>query len=114
MSLDLTLHGEMDTGRGPIQVAVYDTNITHNLTNMASEAGFYGPVWRPEENGVETADDLIAPLAVGIAAMKADPQRFKKFDAENGWGTYEQFLPWLEELLAACQDHPKATVEASR
>ena len=93
---------------------VYDCNITHNLTKMADAAGLYIPLWRPEECGVKLAKDLIEPLTKGIALMKEDPLKFKEFDAPNGWGLYEHFLPWLEKLLTACQEHPEACVEISR
>ena len=89
-------------------------NITHNLCDMATEAGIYDVVWRPEENEIETAGQLIEPLTVAIKKMKDDPARFMAFDAENEWGTYAQFLPWLEEYLDACVAHPDAVVEVSR
>jgi hypothetical protein len=46
--------------------------------------------------------------------MKADPPRFEKHNAPNGWGLYEHFLPWLETYLAACEKMPDAKVSASR
>jgi hypothetical protein len=113
MSLDVTLSnnpcahcGRSDEG--------YSANITHNLNAMADEAGIYCVVWRPEENGITTARQLIEPLRVAIAKMKADPERFKKHNAANGWGLYEHFLPWLEEYLAACEASPDAMVSVSR
>lgn len=93
---------------------VHWQNITHNLTGMAKEAGLYEILWHPEENGNPKAKDLIEPLERGIAAMKDDPLRFQKHNASNGWGMYENFLPWLEKLLEACRDHPESSVRASR
>jgi hypothetical protein len=93
---------------------VYDSNITHNLNKMADEAGIYGIVWRPEENGVEKAGQLIEPLRAAIAAMKADRARFEKHNAPNGWGMYEHFVPFLEKYLAACEQYPDAEVRACR
>jgi hypothetical protein len=87
---------------------------THNLGAMADEAGIYDIVWRPEENGITKAKQMIEPLANAITAMMADPERFKKFDAPNGWGLYEHFVPWLERYLEACKAHPEANVRASR
>jgi len=107
MSLDITLYAVRRT-------AVHDANITHNLGEMARAAGFYGAVWRPEENGITTAAQLIKPLREGIWKMEANPDHYRQFDAENKWGTYDDFLPWLRELLAACEKNPDAEVSVSR
>lgn len=96
------------------RVGVYDANITHNLRAMAREAGIYEVCWRPDEVGITKAEQLIGPLRSGIALMKEDPARFKKHNAENGWGLYERFLPWLEEYLAACEANPDADVSVCR
>jgi len=92
---------------------IYWANITHNLNKMAQEVGIYQHCWHPDEIGITKAAQLIEPLTTAIALMKSDPERFKHFDASNGWGLYENFVPWLERYLAACQEHPGADVEAS-
>lgn len=80
---------------------VFCKNITHNLGKMASEAGFYRQLWGPEETDVVTAEQLGHHIENGIGELKSNPEKYKQFSAPNGWGTYEQFLPWLEELLTA-------------
>ncbi len=107
MSLDITLKAVRPT-------TVFEANITHNLVAMAREAGIYEACWRPEEIGITKAAQLIEPLRNGIAQMKADPERFKKHNPSNGWGSYERFLPWLEQYLAACEANPDATVSVWR
>ena len=92
----------------------YSANITHNLIPMAEEAGIYAIVWRPEENGIEKALQLVEPLKKAINEMAADVPRFKAHDSENGWGLYKHFLPWLVELLAACESYPNAIPRVSR
>jgi hypothetical protein len=92
----------------------HDQNITHNLAGMADAAGLYKLLWRPEENGIVKAGQLIEPLQLGIALMEANPERFRAMDAENGWGTYDQFVPWLKQLLTACREYPDGLVRASR
>ena len=92
---------------------IYDANITHNLNKMAEEAGIYKHLWRPEEIGVTKAQQLIAPLRAGLELLKADPARFEKHNASNGWGMYEHFVPFVENYLAACEENPDATVEVS-
>jgi len=94
--------------------SVWYANITHNLNAMADEAGIYEAVWRPEECGITTAGQLIEPLRKAIAEMKAEPERFKKHNPENGWGSYDVFVPWLERCLESCIGNPDCRVEACR
>ena len=107
MSLDVYLMAIRKT-------EVFTANITHNLNKMAEEAGIYEHLWRPDEIGVTHASQLIEPLKTGIALMKSDPKRFKKLGPPNGWGTYHDFVPWLEEYLKACEENPDAEVEVPR
>ena len=107
MSLDVYLTAVRTT-------EVYSTNITHNLGRMANEAGVYMYLWRPEEIGITTAQQLIEPLRIGLRRLKSDPEHFKQFEPENGWGRYEDFVPWLEKYITACEENPDATVGVSR
>lgn len=93
---------------------IYDANITHNLGTMAAEAGIYTHLWRPEEIGITTAAELIEPLTKGLELMQADPDRFKKHNAPNGWGLYEHFVPWIQRYLDACIVNPTALVSVCR
>lgn len=93
---------------------VYSANVTHNLNRMADEAGIYDCLWRPDENGITKAKQLIDPLRAGLNLMKSQPERFKKHNPANGWGSYDMFVPWLERYLAACEQWPDATVRVSR
>lgn len=93
---------------------VYSRNITHNLNEMAVEAGIYEPLWRPDQIGIKTAKDLIEPLRKGLALLRSDPERFKKFNPENGWGNYEGLVDFVQEYLKACEENPDAEVSVSR
>jgi hypothetical protein len=93
---------------------VFDANITHNLCEMATQAGIYKALWRPDENEFTKAEQLIEPLEQGLAKLKADPAFFRQFDAPNGWGVYDDFVPFVERVLAACKEHPDATIEVWR
>lgn len=95
-----------------ISVGPHWQNITHNLYPMAKAAGFGHLLWGdvPVKNAAALAD----AVEVGLDRMRTDPAKFKAMDAPNGWGTYEQFVPWLEQLAEACRRHPDAEVECSR
>jgi hypothetical protein len=107
MSLDVSLIKIQPT-------EVFSANITHNLGRMADEAGIYKHLWRPEEISIYLAGELIEPLEEGLQLMKQDPERFKKFNAENGWGLYKHFIPWIEKYIEACKEYPDARIEISR
>jgi hypothetical protein len=113
---------------------LFDANITHNLGRMASEAGIYEALWRPhrlkpgydipednyneervfENNNVTLAKEILAILEKGLKDLKEKPEHFKQFDASNGWGTYEHFVPFVAQVLQACKDYPEAKVFVSR
>ncbi len=99
MSLDFTLCEE-----------VVNFNITHNLTTMAEKAGIYKILWRPQENGYFRAQDILPELKQGIHKMIKEADYFKQFEAENGWGTYNNFLPWLIDVYTACVENPESLI----
>lgn len=93
---------------------LYSANITHNLGQMADKAGLYQPLWRPDENGFVLAAQLIEPLRNGLERLKAEPNRFKKFNPPNGWGDYDGLVAFVEDYLRACEKYPSATVNVWR
>lgn len=93
---------------------VFDYNITHNLSEMAEVAGIYRAIWHPEDVGITTANQLIAPLIEGLLRLKEDPQFFKRLNPENGWGSYDGLVLFVERYLNACMANPDAKVSASR
>ncbi len=93
---------------------VHWANITHNLRQMAKAAGIYFHLWRPEEINITQAFQLSTPLTLALAAMRDNPEWYRQFDAENGRGTYVQFLLWLDKLLEACNRWPAASISVNR
>ena len=106
MSLDVTL---MENGE-----EVYSANITHNLNEMAKVAGIYSELWRPEDVCAIFAKDIVVEIANGLKKMVENPAVYEKYNAPNGWGTYNNFLPWVAKYLRACRDHPNAVIYISR
>ena len=93
---------------------VYSANITHNLTKMAAEAGIYEYLWRPDEIKITKAKELIEPLRQGLHNLKSYPEKYKKFNPENGWGSYEGLVKFIDNYLNACYEYPDADIEVSR
>lgn len=102
-------------------VSVFSQNITHNLGAMAREVvlsndlTLYQVLWRPDEMaGLDTADDIAELLDEGWNILLSDPERFKKFNPENGWGDYEGLCNFVYNYRNACWENPGALLSVSR
>jgi hypothetical protein len=102
-------------------VSVFDANITHNLTKMASEVKLsngmtlYQVLWRPDEMvGLNKAEDIADLLDEGWNKLMADPEYFKQFNPENGWGSYDGLCDFVYKYRNACWDNPDAELRVSR
>lgn len=104
----VVFNGEREENR------VYHANITHNLNVMAKEAGIYEILWRPDELGIKKCRTLADPLYHGLKKLRENPERFKKFNPSNGWGSYEALVDFVEQYLLACIKFPDADIEVSR
>ena len=138
MSLDVSLNRikyvsyDMETFT-PENEQLFWANITHNLGKMADEAGIYEALWRPymlhkdykhfdiydeeyefEKSVTIYAKDIVDIVEKGLKKMKENPQHYAKFNSPNGWGTYENFVPWIEKYLEALKEYPESIVEVDR
>lgn len=99
---------------------IYENNITHNLTDMADAVKItenltlYDVIWRPEEQGIEKAGDLISYLNLGLIHLRDNPELYKTFNPSNGWGSYDVFVDFVESYYQACVEYPNAKIEVSR
>lgn len=100
--------------------SVYEANITHNLGKMADacdlESGYtlYQVLWRPEEIGIQKAGLLAEFLDEAFNILLAEPDKFKQYNPENGWGSYDGLVNFVYHYRNACWDNPDADVEVSR
>lgn len=77
---------------------------------MADAAGIYYALWRPDEKGYKKAGEIIDILEKGLQDLKDRPDYFKQFNASNGWGMYEHFIPFVESYLESCKEYPTAII----
>lgn len=96
------------------ELCVFDNNITHNLGAMASEAGIYKHLWRPEELGFTLAGQIIWDLKEGLVALESSPERFDEFAPSNGWGSYDGLVDFVKSYILACEAFPEAKIHVSR
>ena len=92
-------------------IVLFETNITHNCVNMVNQAGLYVPLW--DSDGYK-AKDIIHSLSSGINQMIKNPYYFSRYEAKNGWGTLDQFIPWLLDVLKACYLYQDAEIRIDK
>ncbi len=113
MSLDVDLMVIQPT-------SIFSMNITHNLGKMASHAQLnngmtlYDVLWRPDENGLKYAKDIAELLDLGWNILLAEPEFFKSFNPENGWGEYDGLVEFVKQYYNACLTNPEAELRVSR
>lgn len=106
MSYDVYL--EMSTG-GEHDVEAFWRNHTSNTAGIWRTAG----IDLAECDG-RRASSVAEGLAVAVDRIKRNPERYREFEPDNGWGTVESTLEFLEAILAACIAHPATTMRISR
>lgn len=113
MSLDVDLMVTQPT-------SVYSENITHNLGRMAGAVKLsngmtlYDVLWRPDENELVYARDISELLDEAWNILLSDPEGYKKYNPENGWGSYEGLERFVYKYRNACWDYPDAELRVSR
>ena len=113
MSLDVDLMVTKPT-------SVYGGNITHNLGKMAGEVKLsndltlYDILWRPDEHGLKFAREISELLNEGWNILLSEPEHYKQWDPENGWGSYEGLVDFVYKYRNACWDNPDAELRISR
>lgn len=110
MSLDFIL---FDVGKNTGQrFEICSFNITHNLAQMADAAGIYDALWSPPEGCC--AEQLIDDIKSGLSRLLADPEKFRIYNPKNGWGSAGDLVSFINDVLSACRENPKAMVSVSR
>lgn len=113
MSLDVTLKVMQP-------VSVYEDNITHNLNTMAMNVKLdenltlYDVMWRPEEKGLYFARDISELLDDAFNILLSEPNFYKTFNPENGWGSYDGLVDFVYKYRNACWDSPDAELSVCR
>jgi hypothetical protein len=107
-------------------VSIYSGNITHNLGKMAREVQYglewegdgelslYDVLWRPDEHGFVYAKDISDLLDIGWNILLSDPEKYKRYNPENGWGSYDGLCNFVYNYRNACWDNPEAELRISR
>lgn len=81
-----------------VSVGDCDANITWNVRDIIIEST--GLLWNNcANNGY--CKHIIPFIEKGLKELQRHPERYKKYESPNGWGTVEDVKRFFEEILAA-------------
>jgi hypothetical protein len=114
MSLDFYIESVKCDYCGREADILFERNITHNLNFMAVAVNLYDVLWHPEKIAqVVLAKDIVPRLESALRLLISDPASYDEFESDNGWGTYEDFVKFVEAVLEACLKYPEGVIRAS-
>ncbi len=111
MSLDLYMAIKSCEHCGHVETTD-SLNITYNLAPMWYEAfPISDQMIDIDEMPGEEAEVI---LTLVLNSLKNFPDRFIAINPTNGWGSYEDFVKYIEKLIAICKEHPDGIWKSDR
>lgn len=110
MSYDVTFKEKLESTDGTDRFAyVCDAylNYTSNMGECIEDVcGLHPADW----NGMR-AGELAPHLVDGITKLRGNPQKYRHYEPDNGWGSVETCASFLIDVWDECLTHPRAIVE---
>lgn len=109
MSYDVSFKAKLEGTEQWVYVGDDWINHTSNTAAMIKEVcGSYPSEW----NG-KSCSELTPILEAGTTELRRYSQKYRQFEAENGWGTLETTLEFLDMILKNCKLYPTAVLEVN-
>lgn len=96
MSYDIYFKVKVEGADRYIEVGDCDANITWNVRDIITLST--GLPWRNEENN-GYCKDVMPHIEKGLHELRTHPERYKSYEAKNGWGTVENTIEFFEWVL---------------
>lgn len=101
MSYDISFRVKVEGIDRFVEVGDCDANITCNVRKIIELST--GLPWKNEANN-GLVKDIIPCIEKGRLELMSNPQKYKPYEAKNGWGTVEGTLWFFERILKQWDD----------
>lgn len=98
MSYDIAFRVKAEGADRWLEVGDCDANITWNVREIITRST--GLAWRNEENN-GLCSEVIPRIEAGLRELERFPERYRPYEAENGWGTVEGTRHFFRRILSA-------------
>lgn len=101
MSYDIRFKVKVEGIDKYVEVGACDANTTWNVREMIVKST--GLEWiNCANNGF--CKDVIPHIEMGYNELKYHPEKYKQYEAENGWGTVESTAVFFKDIIRAWND----------
>ena len=108
MSYDISFRVKVEGLDKYVEVGGCSANTTWNVRKMIEEAT--GLPWiNCDNNGL--CVDVIPQIMKGYAELLNYPEKYKKYEAPNGWGTVESTRGFFRQIIEDWEDFTKWNAE---
>lgn len=101
MSYDISFKVKVEGVDAYVPVGDCDANITWNVRKIIELST--GLPWLNEANN-GLCKDVIPHIEKGLDELREYPDKYKPYEAENGWGTVEGTARFFERIIKAWED----------
>lgn len=101
MSYDIDFRVKVEGVDAYVSAGDCEANITWNVRKIIELST--GLPWLNEENN-GYCKDIIPHIEQGLAELQRNPERYKPYEAPNGWGTVEGTIRFYERIINAWRD----------
>ena len=98
MSYDINFRVKVEGIDEYVEVGNCDANITWNVRKIIELST--GLPWNNEANN-GLCLDVIPKIEHGLNELRKHPNKYKPYEAKNGWGTVEGTIHFYERILEA-------------
>ena len=107
MSYDVSFKAKLEGVDQWVYVGDEWINFTSNTAAMIKEVcGSY-----PSEWGGRKCSDMYPVLMQGASLLNNSPEKYRRFEPSNGWGTVETTRDFLISVADNCGKYPTAVLE---
>ena len=104
MSYDIDFRVKVEGVDRYVSVGDCDANITWNVRKIIELST--GLPWLNEANN-GFCKDIVPRIEQGLYELKNHPERYKPYEAHNGWGTVEGTIRFFENIIQAWRNFKK-------
>lgn len=96
MSYNISFKVKVEGADAYVDVGACSANVTWNVRTIIELST--GLPWMNEPNNGRCLD-VIPKIRHGLESLRTHPERYRPYEADNGWGTVEGTIHFFEQIL---------------